>query len=316
MSGRQSSRPDHILSGAGVGESRAKASLDPPTVGAFRLQLMSSAVLSIGDFARATQMSVKMLRHYHELGLLEPADVDANTGYRRYTTDQIPAAQVIRRFRALDMPLDRIKTVLAAPDLAERNRLISAHLSSMQETLAQTQAAVASLQNLLHSDPSAPADTISIRKVPATAAAAITATVDVADLAVWYQGAFGELHGTLAAHGVAASGHAGGIYDGALFAHERGEATVFIPCASDVRAAGRVQLTEIPSAELAIIEHAGPHDDIDRAYGALAAYVARHAIGVDGPIREYYPVSNHETADPAAWRTEVGWPIFGTRGND
>ena len=39
--------------------------------------------------------------HYHRVGLLAPADVDADTGYRRYTTDQIPAAQVIRRFRDL-----------------------------------------------------------------------------------------------------------------------------------------------------------------------------------------------------------------------
>jgi DNA-binding transcriptional MerR regulator len=61
--------------------------------------------LSIGDFARATHMSIKTLRHYHQVGLLKPADVDSVTGYRRYTTDQIPTAQVIRRFRDLDMPL-------------------------------------------------------------------------------------------------------------------------------------------------------------------------------------------------------------------
>lgn len=42
-------------------------------------------------------MSVKTLRHYHRPGLLEPSDVDPATGYRRYTTGQIPAAQVIDR---------------------------------------------------------------------------------------------------------------------------------------------------------------------------------------------------------------------------
>jgi MerR family regulatory protein len=59
------------------------------------------ASLSIGDFSRATHLSVKTLRHYHRLGLLEPADIDPGTGYRRYTVDQIPPAQVIRRFRDL-----------------------------------------------------------------------------------------------------------------------------------------------------------------------------------------------------------------------
>ena len=57
----------------------------------------------------------------------------------------------------------------------------------------------------------------------------------------------------------------------------------------------------------------GAGDGIDRAYGALAAYVARHAMAVDGPVREFYPVSRHHSADPDRWRTEIGWPIFPTR---
>ena len=53
--------------------------------------------LTIGDFPRATFLSVKTLRHYHRVGLLEPADINPATGYRLYTSDQIPVAQVIRR---------------------------------------------------------------------------------------------------------------------------------------------------------------------------------------------------------------------------
>ena len=48
------------------------------------------------------------------------------------------------------------------------------------------------------------------------------------------------------------------------------------------------------------------------AYGALAAYVADHALQVDGPLREYYLVGRQDTADESAWRTEVCWPIFST----
>ena len=58
-----------------------------------------------------------MLRHYHELGLLEPVDVDVDNGYRRYAPEQIVTAQVIRRFRDLDMPLEDIQIVLSAPDV-------------------------------------------------------------------------------------------------------------------------------------------------------------------------------------------------------
>ena len=74
--------------------------------------------LPIGDFSRATHMSIKTLRHYHRVGLLEPADVDPFTGHRRYTTDQIPTAQVIRRFRELDMPLEEIRR--SSPRLTSR----------------------------------------------------------------------------------------------------------------------------------------------------------------------------------------------------
>jgi effector-binding domain-containing protein len=44
----------------------------------------------------------------------------------------------------------------------------------------------------------------------------------------------------------------------------------------------------------------------------LAAYVTDHALAVEGPIREYYLVGPHETADEDQWRTEIGWPIFHT----
>ena len=269
------------------------------------------ALLSIGDFSRATHMSVKMLRHYHRLGLLEPAHVDPHTGYRRYTTEQIPTAQVIRRFRELDMPLEEIQAVLAASDLRTRNERITSHLSRLEDELGRTQRAVASLRDLLAPAPDVPAR-IELRRLQAVPAAAISAVVGAEDSGTWFQGALGELYATLAAQHVQADGPAGGIFADELFTHHRGQATIFVPCVTPVRPMGRVTGLEVPAAELAVIEHAGPPADVDRAYGTLAAYVARHALAVEGPIREYYLVGQHETADTAQWRTEIGWPIFQT----
>jgi DNA-binding transcriptional MerR regulator len=268
------------------------------------------AALTIGDFSRATLLSVKTLRHYHRVGLLAPADVDADTGYRRYTTDQIPTAQVIRRFRDLDMPLDQIHAVLEAPDLRTRNELIAAHLASLEKNLARAQSAVASLRDLL-AGPSSAAP-VSHRRVGATTTAAVTAVIAIADLVPWYRGALGELHATLDARGVRASGPAGGIYAQELFTDERGQATVFVPTATEIARLGRVEPVVVPAAELAVIVHPGSLADVDTAYGALAAYVSSHALRVDGPIREYYMVGRQDTADESAWRTEVCWPIFTT----
>jgi DNA-binding transcriptional MerR regulator/effector-binding domain-containing protein len=270
----------------------------------------SLSSLTIGDFSRATHLSIKTLRYYHRVQLLEPAQVDQDTGYRRYTTDQIPVAQVIRRFRDLEMPIEQIQAVLRAPDMTARNRLIADHLSQLEQDLARTQQAVASLRDLL-ADPSAAAP-VSHRRVDATLAAAVSDTVGVGDLLPWFLGALGELYATLDARGVTAAGPAGGIYATALFAEERGEATVFVPVAAEVQRLGRVAPFTVPAAELAVITHAGSHADVDRAYGALATYVSSHALQVDGPIREYYLVGRHDTADEAAWRTEICWPIFST----
>ena len=88
---------------------------------------------------------------------------------------------------------------------------------------------------------------------------------------------------------------------------------MFVPCADEVRATGRVSALVVPEVELAVTTHLGPHGgEIDRAYGALGAYVAEHALAVEGPIREYYVVGPHETTDEDRWRTDIGWPIFDT----
>jgi DNA-binding transcriptional MerR regulator len=270
-----------------------------------------SSTLPIGDFSRATHLSVKMLRHYHEIGLLEPVDIDADTGYRRYATEQIVTAQIIRRFRDLEMPLDDIHAVLDAPDVETRNEVIANHLARLESSLARTQEAVTSLRDLLdHPRTSAP---IEHRHLTATPAAVITDTVDQADALTWYQGAIGELTATLAAQNIDPTGPAGGVFSMELFTDERGQASIFLPCHPSPRPIGRISSTVIPPAELATIVHPGTHKGIDRTYGALGAYVTRHALAVDGPIREYYLIGPSETSDESLWRTEVGWPIFQTR---
>jgi DNA-binding transcriptional MerR regulator len=270
-------------------------------------------LLSIGEFSRASHMTVKTLRHYHQIGLLEPAAIDSETGYRQYATDQIPIAQVIRRFRDLGMSLEDIRGVLSAPDLQARNERITHHLSRLEAELGRTQAAVASLRNLLAApSPGDPSARVELRRAPAVDAVAISDVVSAEEAVPWLQGALAELRATLVAHGERAAGPAGGIYPDNVFTEHRGQVTIFVPVAKPVQPSGRVIATQIPAAELAVIEHRGPPDGVDRAYGTLATYVAHHAIAVEGPIREYYVVGQHDTPRPAEWRTEIGWPIFRT----
>jgi DNA-binding transcriptional MerR regulator len=69
--------------------------------------------LSIGEFARRSRLSAKALRLYDELGLLLPARVDEDSGYRLYEPGQLKQARLIAALRQLQVPLAEIKAVLA-----------------------------------------------------------------------------------------------------------------------------------------------------------------------------------------------------------
>jgi DNA-binding transcriptional MerR regulator/effector-binding domain-containing protein len=271
-----------------------------------------NARLPIGDFSKMTYLSVKALRRYHDMGLLVPAAVDPATGYRYYVAAQVPAGQVIRRFRDLGMPLGQIKEVLGASDSGVRNELIVAHLRRMEEALEQTQRTVASLRSLLEQALPGPI-AVEYRTVPDTWALAITEPVAMADIEAWWGAAFDELHRIVCCVPGDRCGPDGALYPSEFFQDERGEVTVFLPVAGQSRPSGRAQLVQIPGAELAVTVHEGPFTELDRAYGALGTFVAQREIAVEGPIREHYLVINEDTDDDSQHRTEVCWPVFHTR---
>lgn len=266
--------------------------------------------LSIGDFSRMTHLSVKALRHYHDLGLLEPIEVDRRNGYRFYETGQVPVAQVIRRFRALGMPVEKIKSVIDAPDLAARNELIVEHLQHLERRLEETQMSVASLRALLEPVPAPIA--VEFRLVPAIRVAAISEMVHLEAIATWWSEAFAELHAALRAVGQVPSGPAGGLYPTDLFTDEAGESIVYLPIADPIAASGRVRTIALPAGEFAVAVHSGSHDTADQTYGALGTFVAERAIGIEGPIRERYLVSASPTVTESEQRMEICWPIFQT----
>jgi DNA-binding transcriptional MerR regulator/effector-binding domain-containing protein len=269
--------------------------------------------LTIGDFSRMTHLSVKALRHYHEIGLFEPVAVDPASGYRLYDVDQVPTAQVIRRLRDLGMTLDVVKRVLQAPDLDTRNRAIVEHLQRMEAELEQTKDNVASLRRLLES-PKTPDVRVEFRSLPPSSSIAIKDRVTVDGLGAWWAGAFEELHRVAARNRLTRSGPDGALYPSEWFEDEVGDVIAFMPVEqhADVRASGLVRSYTVPAAELAVLLHSGPLSDLDQTFAALGRFVLERAIGVEGPIREYYLVTTFDTPDEQRLRTEVAWPIFQT----
>jgi DNA-binding transcriptional MerR regulator len=267
---------------------------------------MPATRLSIGQFSQMSYLSVRTLRRYHAAGLLEPAQVDPATGYRYYQADQLPAAQLIRRLRSVQMPLEEVRDALAAPDPATRDALISAHLRRMERSLEQTRNAVQSLRQLLER----PRDRVEVRfeTAPPLRALAISGEQALDEMAEWFHEAFAELHAALPAG--EQTGPDSALYYPDFFRSETGRLTLFVPTEAPAPRSGRVRALHLPASELALTLHDGPLDDLDRTYAALGTYVTDHAIGVDGPILERFLTSTPDAA--GHFRVEVGWPVVRT----
>ena len=260
-------------------------------------------MLAIGEFSRLTHLSVRTLRRYHDADLLVPATVDDATGYRYYSADQIPTAQVIHRLRELDVPLPDVRRILRSSDPGTRSALVADHLRRLESELDRTRAAVVSLRRLLQPEP-APVH-VELRAVAATSVAAVEEDVELDDVLSWYSGAMAELDAAL----TEPTGAPGGLYDNSLFEAGQGHVLVYRPTAQPPRR-GRVHPVTLPAVELAVATHVGGHDDIDVTYGQVGAWLVANALAVAGPIRETYLIGPRDTADPSAWRTEIGWPVF------
>jgi DNA-binding transcriptional MerR regulator len=93
-------------------------------------------LLSSGEFARRSRLSQKALRLYDQLGLLRPARVEPDSGYRRYRESQLATARLIAMLRRLDMPLAQVGALLATTDPAQRVRLLAAYWESVEDRVA------------------------------------------------------------------------------------------------------------------------------------------------------------------------------------
>lgn len=264
-----------------------------------------AALVTVGEFARLTHLSVKTLHHYHEIGLLAPDSVDPSSGYRRYGTGQVETALLIRRLRELRMPLPEVRAVVETADGGKREETLRAHLERMERELAHTREVVTSLREML--TPGTATLDVEYRFIPAFRAYGVRDQVERELIGPWCDRVFRRLGAVAGAHGITATG--GATYSDEFFTDDAGEVVAFIPVAPDQPPADGVDLVDLPGGFFAIAVHTGPLTDFDRSYGALGSHVAEHCEVAPGPIRELYVVSPGDVDDSAAYRTEICWPI-------
>jgi DNA-binding transcriptional MerR regulator len=105
--------------------------------------------LSIGQFARATGLTAKALRHYDSVGLLAPAAVDPDNGYRRYAAEQVPVGRLVRRLRDLELPLDEVKRLLGYGEGPALDAALQSHRKRLEARTTRLRRQLHDLDHLL-----------------------------------------------------------------------------------------------------------------------------------------------------------------------
>ena len=260
---------------------------------------MADGLLPIGAFSRASFLSVKSLRAYHEAGILVPARVDPSTGYRTYHASQLIDAAVIARLRSLDLPLEQVREVVQARDPEVTARVLAEHESTMRQRLADVERIVAELHDGL-AQPAAHTP-VHVRDEPHAHTLALRGRVNEENFAQFLDAAYGRL-GTLR-RSVSASHRSA---HPARCTRRRSATTATTTSRRTSRIARPVALpssadgvvnSEVPAARVAVLVHAGGYDTIADTYRSLGAWVAEHADPLPIPVREVYVVSYGETDD-------------------
>ncbi len=81
-------------------------------------------LVTIGTFSMLTGLSIPTLRHYDDIGLLPPAEVDSRTGYRRYSHGQVDIARRVRLLREAELSTEDIARMLDGDSSDARNVLM------------------------------------------------------------------------------------------------------------------------------------------------------------------------------------------------
>ena len=267
-------------------------------------------MLKIGDFAKLSRVSVKALRHYDEMGLLKPTQVDRFTGYRYYSFDQLPRLNRILALKDLGFALEQIAQLLSeelpAAQLRGMLRLKQAELSQhVQDELDQLARVEARLRQIEQEDTMSTYDVV-IKPVAPQLVAGVRDTIPTYPQQghLWKElGAYLNQHQTALTGGPCLT-----VY----YSEEPNiDAEVCEQVSGTLPAHTRVQVHELPGVEMmACVVHHGPFTTIGEAYTAIMKWIEANGYRCIGPVREVYlrEAENVSQTDPNTV-TEIQFPV-------
>jgi DNA-binding transcriptional MerR regulator len=265
-------------------------------------------VLRIGAFSKLSQVSIKTLRYYDEIGLLKPVHVDRFTGYRYYSSDQLLQLRKLLAFKDIGFSLQQIESLLedglSAARLYERLAVQRAELASR---VVEGQSQLARLEQMLQQierNGELSSIEIKIRDVETALIASIRRTVPSYDDTV---NLFQELGSYLKKEGLkvqwGAVWHACDLENKSIDC----EAFAFLPHLIPFN--NRVRMYQLPAARMVSVIHSGQGEDYAPSYSAAHSWISENKYRIAGPNREVY-LDGGYVNDGGAGLMEIQFPVL------
>jgi len=269
-------------------------------------------MLKIGDFSKLSRISIRMLRHYDEIGLLMPKSTDSFTGYRYYGEDQLPAAGQITALKDMGFGLSAIGEILKSYDepekLADFLSVKRAEIQAQAEETAHRLLLLETAIKRLRKDGTAMSYNVTLKTLPERYVASVRQIIPSYDQEgmLW--------------HILVKETEPLNIQDGdpcytlAIFHDsEYKESDVEVEVQKSVKGSYPdtehvVFKTELPVL-IASATYKGGYDRIDGVSEAVANWVRDNGYDFNGHFFNIYHISPHETQNPEEWVTEVCYPV-------
>ena len=271
---------------------------------------------SIGDLARLGGVTPRMLRHYHELGLLVPAEVDDTTGYRRYDESQLADLLQVLALKGLGFPLTDVKRVIAGGvSPAELRGMLLLRRTELESELDTAAARLQGVERQIHrlesemNDRPASTVEVSTKRLPAVhlaIASAVSPSFASADVGPVIQPLYPRLFEALGEAGIGIAGPSVAYYDDSV----DGGIGVHAGFAIDdsVTEVPGLEVVDLPDVALAATAiHRGDMATVDvDTVPALFDWMRDHGFRTTGYSREIYLECPD---DISGRRTEMQFPI-------
>jgi DNA-binding transcriptional MerR regulator len=272
-------------------------------------------MFTIGEFARLGDISIRMLRHYDEIGLLAPAQVDPATGYRSYSIAQLRDLNRIVALRGLGFSLAEVRQLLAGITAAELRAMLLARQADLERQIELGQAALCRVEARLRAieREDEMADDIVVKTVPAQRLLAIARPIPgfgPDNVAPAVNEAHAVLSAVVADLGLSPDRVYLTCYD--VVGHDAGkqiEMFLGTPVPDDVTVAkGPAEIVLLPGADVASCVRQGTTRQVwPQIVHDVMAWIEEHGYAHVGPGRDFFLEINDE--EPARQVFEIQAPL-------